>query len=842
MFRKKGSSGQLRRTQSSFIRSKKGDESPGVSAHRLAALKARSDAMDAELAHFREVVQSEEGGDLTDVQMALFKSLFLDFDSDISGDIDQLELQRLFEKLGEPKTHLELKRLMRKHDQSDKGAISFPDFLVMMREIGAGSSVQGSSVQRKAESNAERPAESAPLKHRSRRNGGTPKTGRSGDRLSQKFDDTPSGDKHKHSDSVSPDQNQSPSTKSQRRRVHTVSSPSAAVSEPVAVLQGSAVQSSKKGDKKKSQHKHGIACLGGALHSDSAEKSNSVADHGHGHSHGHGHDHDAAHPHGDGSHSHHAHEHTEQELARMSNAELLEDHALHERQRLEREENERKAALRDAKRADLDRFERELKKRHALVKQREATVERRELRAKKLHVRCTNLNEDLTAFEKILKQRHRQLAQALERVQDVQKREELEALAPVNPEADPVLRAYDEKKVIRAQHVAKRWIMQRRARRLMDLVARVRASNDAETARVRKRNAVIKEIYASEKSYVDSLVQCVKVYLKPFELQLESGAAFDPETMLSRPEMRMIFGDLEILVLLNGEFLKELDRTINGTDPNTAKSQISEAFLRIAPLLQLYRRYVANYEDAVNKLGSIREDRPKVAAYLDKIQFEVDEGKRDLASFLIMPVQRPMRYDMLLQEVIKQTPNDHVDLDNLKISLQAVQEVVAGINEHKRDREEEAQFAKQLASGEAKKRGLGSRKKAGTLLDLTAGSVGKLSITLLRARGLLAMDASGTSDPYAKLSLGDQDRKSKTIKKTLTPEWKEDFAFIVPDLDTPIELEVWDWDRVGGDDFIGSGVILLRSLAEETTTDWFPILTKKGKPAGEVEMTITFKG
>lgn len=38
----------------------------------------------------------------------------------------------------------------------------------------------------------------------------------------------------------------------------------------------------------------------------------------------------------------------------------------------------------------------------------------------------------------------------------------------------------------------------------------------------------------------------------------------------------------------------------------------------------------------------------------------------DLQSFLIMPVQRFPRYELLLREVLKHTPADHVDRDSLQ--------------------------------------------------------------------------------------------------------------------------------------------------------------------------------
>ena len=46
----------------------------------------------------------------------------------------------------------------------------------------------------------------------------------------------------------------------------------------------------------------------------------------------------------------------------------------------------------------------------------------------------------------------------------------------------------------------------------------------------------------------------------------------------------------------------------------------------------------------------------------------------------------------------------------------------------------------------------------------------------------------------------------QTVKASRFPTWKDTFEFDVPYDTTPeskITFEVWDWDRVGADDFMG---------------------------------------
>lgn len=56
----------------------------------------------------------------------------------------------------------------------------------------------------------------------------------------------------------------------------------------------------------------------------------------------------------------------------------------------------------------------------------------------------------------------------------------------------------------------------------------------------------------------------------------------------------------------------------------------------------------------------------------------------NLGSFLIKPVQRVMRYPLLLMELLSATPESHPDKAPLTAALLAVKEINVNINEYKR--------------------------------------------------------------------------------------------------------------------------------------------------------------
>uniref|UniRef100_A0A671PWQ1 Synaptotagmin-9-like n=1 Tax=Sinocyclocheilus anshuiensis TaxID=1608454 RepID=A0A671PWQ1_9TELE len=90
-------------------------------------------------------------------------------------------------------------------------------------------------------------------------------------------------------------------------------------------------------------------------------------------------------------------------------------------------------------------------------------------------------------------------------------------------------------------------------------------------------------------------------------------------------------------------------------------------------------------------------------------------------------------------------------------------------------------------------------------------TAGRLTITMIKARNLKAMDITGASDPYVKVSLMCdgrrlKKRKTSTKRNTLNPVYNEAIVFDVPpeNIDQiSLLIAVMDYDRVGHNEVIG---------------------------------------
>ena len=96
---------------------------------------------------------------------------------------------------------------------------------------------------------------------------------------------------------------------------------------------------------------------------------------------------------------------------------------------------------------------------------------------------------------------------------------------------------------------------------------------------------------------------------------------------------------------------------------------------------------------------------------------------------------------------------------------------------------------------------------------------GILRVTLNSARGLVAADENGKSDPYVKMHLAGQIFKSKVKKKTLTPHWDETYDFKIERgqmASQQLKLVVFDFDTGSLDDKIGTADVDITALTKES--------------------------
>nr|XP_023658898.1 rasGAP-activating-like protein 1 [Paramormyrops kingsleyae] len=111
----------------------------------------------------------------------------------------------------------------------------------------------------------------------------------------------------------------------------------------------------------------------------------------------------------------------------------------------------------------------------------------------------------------------------------------------------------------------------------------------------------------------------------------------------------------------------------------------------------------------------------------------------------------------------------------------------------------------------------------------TTGQRPLLRCDVIEARDLAPRDISGTSDPFARVLFNNHSAETSIIKKTRFPHWGEQLELELEPRELTgggsLTLEIWDWDMVGKNDFLGKVEISLTCLLKSPLLEgWFRLM------------------
>jgi hypothetical protein len=189
--------------------------------------------------------------------------------------------------------------------------------------------------------------------------------------------------------------------------------------------------------------------------------------------------------------------------------------------------------------------------------------------------------------------------------------------------------------------------------------------------KVAKRNKVIAEIIETERIYSENISKLASEYIAPLKLHA-NDFNIKPE------KISALFSNLETLSGFHNILYSEFAAS-------TTTAAIAKTILKFADFLRLYTIYVNNYSNAMKALTDLQQHSKKFVAFQQERRSVFG---MDLASYLIMPVQRIPRYELLLKELKRNLDaNNEEDAALLDEALAKVVAVAQHVNEMKREAE-----------------------------------------------------------------------------------------------------------------------------------------------------------
>ncbi|XP_072309674.1 guanine nucleotide exchange factor VAV2 isoform X2 [Eucyclogobius newberryi] len=184
-----------------------------------------------------------------------------------------------------------------------------------------------------------------------------------------------------------------------------------------------------------------------------------------------------------------------------------------------------------------------------------------------------------------------------------------------------------------------------------------------------KRNCCLVEVQETEARYYKTLEDIEKNYMIPLK------------QVLTPQEMDAIFVNLEDVIKVHSDLLKAIDFNMV-----TGGSGLGKIFLDFKERLLLYGQYCSHMENAQKTLDELIATREDIRIKVEECTMKVQEGKFKLQELLVVPMQRVLKYHLLLKALLSHS-TDQPERLQLKEALEAMQDLAMYINEVKRDNE-----------------------------------------------------------------------------------------------------------------------------------------------------------
>uniref|UniRef100_A0A1D5QT40 Vav guanine nucleotide exchange factor 2 n=1 Tax=Macaca mulatta TaxID=9544 RepID=A0A1D5QT40_MACMU len=184
-----------------------------------------------------------------------------------------------------------------------------------------------------------------------------------------------------------------------------------------------------------------------------------------------------------------------------------------------------------------------------------------------------------------------------------------------------------------------------------------------------KRNCCLLEIQETEAKYYRTLEDIEKNYMSPLRL------------VLSPADMAAVFINLEDLIKVHHSFLRAIDVSMM-----VGGSTLAKVFLDFKERLLIYGEYCSHMEHAQNTLNQLLASREDFRQKVEECTLKVQDGKFKLQDLLVVPMQRVLKYHLLLKELLSHSA-ERPERQQLKEALEAMQDLAMYINEVKRDKE-----------------------------------------------------------------------------------------------------------------------------------------------------------
>eukprot|EP00049_Salpingoeca_infusionum_P012768 m.236905 g.236905 ORF g.236905 m.236905 type:complete len:914 (+) comp15267_c0_seq4:270-3011(+) len=194
-----------------------------------------------------------------------------------------------------------------------------------------------------------------------------------------------------------------------------------------------------------------------------------------------------------------------------------------------------------------------------------------------------------------------------------------------------------------------------------------------EDRKAQKRLANVTEMMSTETTYVETL----RLLVEEFQPFLSNHG--------TEADVAVVFSNSKALLEVHQRLKQTIASRLETWD-EAGQDFMADIFITFAPKFRAYTEYSTKFTTATRMLDKIVAQEGVTGA-LKQFENKLGCGLLGLGAYLLQPVQRLTRIQLLLSDYIKYTPDDHFDYQRAKDALEQVCNVATEVNESIRQKE-----------------------------------------------------------------------------------------------------------------------------------------------------------
>jgi hypothetical protein len=197
--------------------------------------------------------------------------------------------------------------------------------------------------------------------------------------------------------------------------------------------------------------------------------------------------------------------------------------------------------------------------------------------------------------------------------------------------------------------------------------------SDSVTEKERKRQEVISELMYTERDFVKDLEYLRDFWMKPLRNPMTSPI---PEHRREK-FVRTVFSNCQDVYMVNSRLAESLTRR---QQREPVVRNVGDIFLEYVPHFSPFIKYGANQLFGKYEFEHEKRTNPQFSRFVDEVERLKESRKLELNGYLTKPTTRLARYPLLLENILKYTPDDNPDKEDIPKAITMIKETLTKVN------------------------------------------------------------------------------------------------------------------------------------------------------------------